>query len=148
LPIPELLPNGILPEGIHECTLEEITARFGRFQATDRRPSLNQGLIRYLDELRQADIGKCLIVNGSFVTQADRPSDIDALLILKDDGDLSGDVPPFKYNAMSRRYIQNHHGLDIHFGFEGNPSAAEIIQLFQEVKGRPGLLKGILRINL
>jgi hypothetical protein len=30
----------LLPEGIHDCTLDEIGARFGRFQTTDRRVHL------------------------------------------------------------------------------------------------------------
>jgi hypothetical protein len=34
MPIPPLDEDGLLPEGIHECSLEEIRARFGSFQVT------------------------------------------------------------------------------------------------------------------
>lgn len=146
--IPDLQLNGFLPDGVHECTIEEITNRFGRFQNSDRRPILNQGLIRYLEELRQANIAKYLIVNGSFVTSKELPSDIDVLLVLKDDVDLTAEVPPYRYNARSRQYVQNHHRLDFHFGFEGDPSAVQILDHFQGVKYQPGQTKGILKIAL
>jgi len=40
MPIPDLNEDGLLPEGIHEASLEEVRERFGRFQRTDRRPDL------------------------------------------------------------------------------------------------------------
>jgi hypothetical protein len=148
LPIPDLQPNGFLPVGVHDCTVEELGDRFGRFRCSDRRPILTQKLICYIEELRDADIGKYLIVNGSFVTDIDCPNDIDVLLVLKDDVDLTVDIPPYRRNAGSRQYIQNHFGLDFHHGFEGDASATAMIDHWQEVKNRPGEVKGILRINL
>ncbi len=98
--------------------------------------------------MRQADIGKYLIVNGSFVTTKDKPSDIDVLLVLKDDVDLTGDLPPFRRNAFSPKYINKYYKLDFHFGFEDEPSSTNVLQNFLEVKYQPGKNKGILRINL
>ena len=80
--------------------IEEITERFGKFQRTDQRPRLNAGLIKYIEELKDADIGKYLIVNGSYVTGKDTPSDVDVLLVLKDEIDLNGDLPPFRKNTF------------------------------------------------
>ena len=148
MPIPDFNQEGFLPIGIHDCTIEEISTRFGRFQTTDQRPTLNEGLISYIIELRQANIGKYLIVNGSFVTSKDKPSDIDVLLVLKDDADLTGDLPPFRKNAFTRKYISKYYKLDFHFGFEGEDSATKILNNFLEVKYQPGKNKGILRINL
>jgi len=148
LAIPGFEADGFLPVGIHVCTAEEISDRFGRFLTTDRRPSLNAGLIRYINELKEADIGKYLIVNGSYVTQKERPSDIDVLLVLKDDVDLTGDIPPFRKNAASRKYISKYHKLDFHFGFEDDPTYTNILQNFKEVKYQPGKHKGILRVDL
>jgi predicted nucleotidyltransferase len=148
LSIPEFEADGFLPLGIHECTPEEISDRFGKFQITDRRPKLNDGLVRYITELKEADVGKYLIVNGSFVTQKETPSDIDVLLILKDDVDLTGDIPPFRKNAFSTKYISKYHKLDFHFGFEDDASAINILNNFLEVKYHPGQKKGILKINL
>jgi hypothetical protein len=148
LPIPEFETNGFLPEGIHECTPEEISNRFGRFQLTDRRSTLNEGLVRYISELREAEIGKYLIVNGSFVTEETTPNDIDVLLVLKDDVDLTGDLPPFRRNALSRKYINKYYKLDFHFGFENDDTATNILSNFLEVKYQPGQKKGILKIVL
>lgn len=148
MPIPDFEQDGFLPLGIHDCTIEEISERFGRFQSSDRRPSLNAGLINYITELRSANIGKYLIVNGSFVTTKEKPSDIDVLLVLKDDVDLTGNLPPFRKNAFSRKYINKYHKLDFHFGFDNDPSSTEILDYFLEVKYQPGKNKGILRINL
>lgn len=146
--IPELEENGYLPEGIHECTVDELTNRFGQFQITDRRPTLNDGLIHYIKEVQAAQIGKYLIVNGSFVTSIDKPNDIDVLLVLKEDIDFSGNLPPFKYNAQSRKYINKYFKLDFHCGFEDHDSSIKIIDLFSEVKNQPGIKKGILKIVL
>lgn len=146
--IPDFETDGFLPLGIHICTAEEISDRFGRFQTTDRRPSLNAGLIRYINELKEADIGKYLIVNGSYVTQKDMPSDVDVLLVLKDDVDLTGDIPPFRKNTASRKYINKYYKLDFHFGFENDPSYTNILDNFMEVKDQPGKYKGILRVDL
>ncbi|MBK6915137.1 MAG: hypothetical protein IPH11_16275 [Ignavibacteriales bacterium] len=146
--IPELEEDGFLPIGIHICTAEEISERFGRFQSSDRRPSLNEGLISYINELKEAEIGKYLIVNGSYVTQKDKPSDIDVLLVLKDDVDLTGDIPPFRKNAASKKYINRYHKLDFHFGYEDDEAFTNILLNFKEVKYQPGKYKGILRVDL
>lgn len=148
LPIPDLDPSGLLPPGLHECTTDEILDRFGSFQGSDRRPRLFRNLQQYISELKTAEIGKYLVVDGSFVTGTDSPNDIDVLLVLKDDFDPGVPLPPFKYNARSRRYIRQHFGLDFHFGFEGHPSATEILELFRGVKYRPGTSKGLLVVRL
>jgi len=148
LSIPALNEDGFLPDGIFECTIDEISERFGSFQRTDKRPNLFKGLLSYYNELKSANIGKHLIVNGSFVTTKDEPNDIDVLLILKDDVELSGDLPPFKKNTMSRKYINKYYQLDFHFGFEGDPSATNILEIFLEVKYQPEKTKGILKIAL
>ena len=54
MPIPFLDEHGFLPAGIHDCTLEEIKARFGSFQTTDRRPQLFAKLEAFLAEARAA----------------------------------------------------------------------------------------------
>lgn len=148
MPIPALTQDGLLPPGTHECSLDELLGRFGAFQRSDRRPSLSRDLAGYLDEVRSAGIGRYLIVNGSFVTAADAPNDIDILLVLRDDVDLSRPVPPFQYNPRSKRYVRTRFKLDFFFGFENDPSAREIMAVFQQVKHEPGKSKGVLKIAL
>ncbi len=35
IPIPAFTPDGLLPEGIYDCTVEELRRQFGSFQVTD-----------------------------------------------------------------------------------------------------------------
>jgi hypothetical protein len=148
MPIPAFTDDGLLPPGSHECTLEEVVERFGSFQSSDRRPTLSRDLKAYVGELLNAGIAKYLIVNGSYVTTTDTPNDIDLLLVLKDDLQLHNPVPPFQYNPRSKRYVRNKFRLDFYFGFEGDPSAQEIMSIFQQVKYQPGKEKGVLKVTL
>jgi hypothetical protein len=71
--VPEFMPNGNLPPGIHRATWEELCERFGH---TPRRRSLLQGLSAALKQLSRA--GCTLVyIDGSFVTAKEIPGDYD-----------------------------------------------------------------------
>jgi hypothetical protein len=72
--IPDFDPGGNLPPGVHLTTWAEFVARFGN---TDYRRRLISGLKRALDSLKQAGC-RHAFVDGSFVTDAERPGDYDA----------------------------------------------------------------------
>lgn len=148
MPIPPLSPDGLLPDGVHECTLDEAVERFGRFQGSDVRVRLARQLAQYVDEVRSARVGRYLIVDGSFVTAEARPNDVDLLLVLRDDLDLAGTVPPFEYNARSRRYVRKYYEFDLFVGFEDDDSSREMIALFRGVKNHPRAVKGVLKVAL
>jgi hypothetical protein len=148
LAIPEFSTDGLLPDGMVECTPEEVFDRFGRFQSSDRRPRLTGQLKEYIEELRAAQVAKYLVIDGSYVTQEPAPNDIDLLLVLRDTVDLSEPVPPFRYNARSRRYVRKKYNFDIFVGFESDDSASEILAFFRGVKYRPGVSKGLLKVVL
>lgn len=44
--IPEFDEDGVLPEGVHDCTLDEVRERFCRFAGSDRRATLCRALLR------------------------------------------------------------------------------------------------------
>lgn len=146
--IPELSGEGVLPAGLHECTLEELRDAFGRFQESDRRPRLFRDLERYHQEVSAANVGKYLVVNGSFVTEKPDPNDIDVLLVLRDDLDFEHPVPPFEYNARSKRYVRREFGLDLFPVFENHETYARMLGLFQQVKYQPGSEKGVLKVAI
>lgn len=148
LPIPEFGPDGVLPAGIHECTIDEIKERLGSFRGSDRRPRLFRGLSSYVEDVRAAGVADSLIVNGSFVTDTESPNDIDVLLLLRSDVAPGADLPPFQYNARSRRYVRKSYDLDFLVGFPDHASSTAAIEFFTRVKGRPGLEKGVLRVRL
>ncbi len=72
--IPDFTADGLLPEGVHPATLEEVLERFG---GNERRNQLLTGFIEALRRLRAAGCRR-VYVNGSFVTSKERPNDIDA----------------------------------------------------------------------
>jgi hypothetical protein len=66
--IPQLTPDGVLPPGIHDVTIEEIKARFGKSNAVRRR------LMKGIETIaRRAAVAGALelYVNGSFATGAE-----------------------------------------------------------------------------
>ena len=75
--IPNLDAHGLLPAGVHDCTLMEIEQSF----AWNRH---RRGLYRdfawcVTDELRPL-FAVPILVDGSFVTSAEAPNDVDVVL--------------------------------------------------------------------
>ncbi len=148
MPIPDLNVDGLLPEGVYDCTLAEIGARFGRFQVTDRRLQLFQKLCGFVEEERQANLAIEMIVDGSFVTDKPEPGDIDLLIVLPVDYNLGVELPPFRYNAISKLSLHRRYRFDIFIVAENSPRYRERIKFFQGVREDPNRSKGILRIKL
>jgi hypothetical protein len=51
--IPLFNEHGWLPDGIHDCTLDEAAERFGAFQSIDRRSQL---WARFIEFMREAEL--------------------------------------------------------------------------------------------
>jgi hypothetical protein len=98
--------------------------------------------------LEAAKVCKYLILDGSFATAIESPNDVDVLLVLKDEVDLTKDVPPFEYNARSKSYVRKQYAMDLFVGFDGDASSQNIMEYFQLVRGRPDRSKGMLRVAL
>jgi hypothetical protein len=144
--IPELNENGLLPTGVHEAAMDEVRERFGRFQRTDQRASLFLKLSQLLAEVRSTGLIAAVIVNGSFVTAKDEPSDIDLILVLRQDHDFGADLKPFQYNVLSKRRVRARFRFDSLVARESSAEYAQYVNFFQEVKGRPGSRKGVLKV--
>ena len=148
MPIPDLNDHGFLPSGIHDCSLEDIGARFGTFQSTDRRPRLYRQLQVFVEEARSTNLLVAIIVNGSFVTNKPDPGDIDLILVLPNDYDVSADLRPVEYSILSKRRVRRRYGFDILVARENAHEYEQYVGYFQEVRGQPSVRKGILRIRL
>jgi hypothetical protein len=146
VPIPDLDAEGLLPEGLHDCTLDEVEARFGQFTRSDRRVDLVRHLRTYCTELKGVDVAGFLVLDGSFVTAKEEPGDIDILLALRSDADLAQDFRPFEYNALSKRRVKARHPFDLLVAPEATEAYEKHLAFFSQVKGRPGLRKGLLRV--
>ena len=146
--IPEPAPDGLLPPGLHDCSIDDIRTRFGAFQGSDRRPRLFERLEQYLSEVRRTRLLQAVIVDGSFVTAVAEPNDVDLVLVLQPGHDFSADLQPFEYNVLSRRQVQKHYGIDVLVAAAGSAAAAEYEAFFAQVRGAPGRSKGLLRLTL
>lgn len=146
--IPQLDSFGLLPLGIHDCSLQDVRTRFGSFQGKDSRPRLMEKLEAFVDELRAAEIVRAIIVDGSFVTNKESPNDIDLLIVLPAGHDFRADLTPVQYRVVDRRRIRRVYGLDVFAVEEDSSNYAALIRLFHRVRLQPRLVKGILRVGL
>lgn len=82
-PIPEFFDRYHLPDGEHECTIEEIE---NRFLSTDARKVVWQRfqmLIQRIIDLKL--VPDILLIDGSFVTGREEPGDVDSAVLLTQD---------------------------------------------------------------
>ncbi len=152
--IPELVDN-VLPEGVHDCTFEEIDERFGQFQRTDRRVKLTAKLRQFLDDARKSGIVVAVVVDGSYVTARDEPSDIDLLVAYRAGLDLKYEgLRPFEYNVLSKTAARRHYRFDVFIEAEGSDGYFQWIEFFRGVRPNDPRLataqvrKGVLRVVL
>ena len=146
--IPAFDCDGFLPVGVHDCTLDEIRGRFGSFQRSDRRSNLFKKLESFIGEVRAAGFARWLLVDGSFVTRKAEPNDIDLVLVISLTLDLEADLPPAHYNLVSKRRVQRRFGFDTITVREETSEYDDAVAFFQQVRGEPGLRKGLLRLAL
>ena len=78
--IPDLNDDGYLPPGIHGANLEEIENRFGT-ESEVRRAQFQS--IRWLMDLAVRGGVERVVLNGSFVTDAYEPNDVDCVLLIR-----------------------------------------------------------------
>jgi hypothetical protein len=138
----------LLPVGVHDCTLEEIRARFGSFQGTDHRTRLFQKLQDLVAEARAAKFCRSLLVDGSFATAKLNPNDIDLVLVLPLEHDVEADLTPAAYALVSKKRVQKRFGFDIVSVREQTPEYDEAVAFFQQVRGQRAFRKGILKLAL
>jgi hypothetical protein len=147
MPIPAFTSEGLLPEGVHDCSLTELEERFGQFQTSDIRCRLFERLTRFVHQAAATGLVSAIILDGSFVTSKDNPNDIDLILVLRAGHDLAAVLRPFEYNVISRRQISREFGFDMLLTQEGHSDVAEAIAFFSQVRKRVDVRKGMLRIR-
>jgi hypothetical protein len=148
MPIPALTADGLLPEGVHDCTLEEVREQFEQFQRTDARCRLFERLEALVHEARRTGFVVAIIVDGSFVTGTETPNDVDVIIVLRTGHDMQASLRPFEYNVVSKSQIRRIYRIDALMGQEGEKVLDEQIELFSRVRGNSTRRKGILRLGL
>jgi hypothetical protein len=148
MPIPEYAEHGLLPPGVHSCTLVELQKRFGRFSKSSHRLELFAKLQQYVQEAQSAKIVSALLVDGSFVTAIEVPNDIDLVAILAEDHDFTQELRPYQSNVLSNRWVRKQFGFDLLVARANSVEYAEYLAFFAQVRGWPERSKGLLRIEL
>jgi hypothetical protein len=146
MPIPSLTDDGLLPDGVHDCSIEEIKSAFGWFGSSGKRFRLFQKLVEYVESVRDADLVVEIIVDGSFVTSTADPGDIDLLVAVRERSS-AGTLRPIEYNSISKTRVRRRFGFDILVAPEGSHEFRRHVEFFAQVKGRPGATKGLLRVR-
>ena len=147
------LDDGVLPEGIYDCTIDEIEDRFGRIQGSDWRCTLTAQLREYLKEVWKCGFIKAVIVDGSYVTAKDRPDDIDILVVLPADFDIRAELLPMEYNLTQKKGLKRQ--FKFNFDLVAHPDGSELYNEFLDLfsRVRPDVAyttksrKGMLRIR-
>jgi len=128
------LEDGVLPEGVHDCTLDEIERMFGRFQKSDRRIRLIERLKEYLVEARSVTFIKAVIIDGSFAMAKDEPADIDLLIVLDVSFSPGQELKPFEYNAISKRAVKAaKYPFDLFALVDGSENYHKFLDFFAKV---------------
>ena len=146
--IPAFNEHGILPEGVHDCSLAEIGERFGQFQRTDARCRLFEQLKGFLGQVSATGFVIEVIIDGSFVTAKDDPNDIDLILVLRSNHDFSAALRTLEYNVLSRHEVRRIWRFDMLLAQEGKSATSAEIEFFSLVRDRPELRKGMVRVQL
>ncbi|HEX4947665.1 MAG TPA: hypothetical protein VFZ34_13425 [Blastocatellia bacterium] len=148
MPIPELNEHGLLPEGMYDGTLEEIGARFGRFQTTDRCVQSFAKLCDLVDEERRAGLAIALLIDGSFVSSKPDPGDIDLVIVLPDGYNFAAELPPMAYNAISKRCLRRVYQFDVFVVENHSVEYIERVAFFCQDSRQVNARKGILKAQL
>jgi hypothetical protein len=148
MPIPALNADGFLPEGIHECALEEVQTRFGVFDRSDRRLRLWTALRDFMREVKACGIVEAVLLDGSFVTAKPEPNDVDLILVVRASHDFAADLRPAEYNVLSKRRVFRRYGFDVLVAQAGSDRLRRYLEFFQQVRLEPVAKKGILRVSL
>jgi hypothetical protein len=83
MPLPPFDIRGDLPEGVYQCSLKEVTERFGH--ATPQREIVTARLVRVYELAQRTGKLQRFIIFCSYVTANLMPNDVDIILIMRDD---------------------------------------------------------------
>jgi hypothetical protein len=108
----------------------------------------------YIEDVRKARIAVAVVVDGSYVTGKAEPDDIDLILALRADLDLSAELAPAEYNVQSKRMVRRLYGFDVLSAVDGTGAYEDLIRFFSRVRlddpeqATSRARKGVLRIEL
>jgi predicted nucleotidyltransferase len=76
---------------------------------------LQAALEAFVAEARGTGLVAAVIVNGSFASGQAQPGDIDLVVVLRGDVDLSAELRPDQYNVLSAKRVRSRYPFDVLF---------------------------------
>jgi hypothetical protein len=157
-PMPLNLDNRhVLPDGLHDATVEEVRAVFGDLST---RYELFERLKKYLVELQRTGWPCTVIIDGSFVmASVPDPEDVD--LVLGYPADVQSKIEddtliPYQLNLLDKRHCQREYRIDLKPCVVDSDKFESWITFFSQVSMKradvhglpPNSTKGLVRIRL
>lgn len=131
--LPQLTENGYLPEGVWDCSMEELRKKFGVFRGSDQRPKLFNKLEEFLAEIYKTGWIEEVIIDGSFVTGKEDPNDIDIILALREPP-KNVETPFWIARILSQQTIRKKYGFDVIIVLYKSPKHIINLDFFQQVR--------------
>lgn len=141
--IPPFRPDGYLPEGVHLTSEGEITFRFGGTGARRRRLVLR---LRRWIALSRLVTARRLLVDGSFVTDAREPHDVDAVVLLP--ADFRHQVESGNESALEFEQMLLTRRPEELFAAEDDADWDEWVAFFSRTREFDGRRKGLVEVEL
>ncbi len=144
--LPDFDENGFLPEGVWDCSVNELQKRFAVFRRSDQRLKLFAKLEQFLEEVLKTEWIEEIIIDGSFVTDKDEPNDIDIILGLyanfKD-----AEIPFWTAKILAGNFLGKRYDFDVFVEIFDSPKHKKRLDFFQQIK-ESEFRKGVVRLIL
>jgi hypothetical protein len=144
--IPRFTEEGLLPPGVHETGIDELREKMAWSR---KRRELLEGLEEALELMASCGVVRAYL-DGSFVTDKDRPNDIDGCFDLEEDAaaeDLGRLAPIFPPGISNRVEAKRRFGVDFFPAASTELGSGQpFLRFFQT--DREGRERGVLSVEL
>ena len=155
MPVPAIIDGGVLPEGIHDCSLDEVR---GMFASSGERAKLLDRFNQFLQRLGEfiPDTQVTLYLDGSFITAWDGCCDIDVIIEARDFEGAKSEYLKMLVTPPVKQEFLDLYKVKLRVIVPGLNNARDYRQWFQNVKGEEAwrfgnditaLRKGIVRLT-
>jgi hypothetical protein len=152
--LPKFTYHGLLPEGVHDCVLEDLQERM---VTNPQREILWNRLQAFIEWARGTDRFSCAYIDGGFITDKIFPEDIDVILQTRASYGPDAFIAMEPFFAEGMDEIFEKYSVHLHFWCEGFPGGvSDFRRFFQYLRPqdaaprglKEGAKKGIVRIPL
>jgi hypothetical protein len=147
--IPELTTYGLLPSGVHRCSMDEVRQRFC---FNPHRSILFEAFEKFINNEIAGKFNFPILADGSYVTDKEKPSDIDVVMDCRR-ASAEEQALALRFMLDRQRQFKQRYFVDFWVSFPGKNDFSQFFQYVRiDVAKTKGLStdarKGLLRIKL